>query len=512
MSPLAPNNLRPCRTWTTAFARLARRILPLLWGCALGGCHSVPLGEMLSPEFESGEAGVVRASFGQPAVEILPEGPPAREEPLADVQLIDLPTALRRAGAANPMIALAEEAVRVRLAEQTQARALLFPTLDAGANLRVHRGNLLTGRGVITDVKLQSLYWGFGADAKGGGTVAVPGIRLVSHLADAVYAPRAAQHKVVQSRGDASATNSYVLLEVGIRYLVLVEAQARRGAFEESLREFEEIERLTAKFAKAGQGRDSDAQRAKTETLLLRAAAERSQEDINVAAAELARLLDLAPVASLRGADAVPPLLEMIDRGLTLEVLLERAIASHPEIVARSAEVAFQEVRVRQERVRPWLPLVAVGFSAGEFGGSGESTTSRLGNFIPRTDLDVALVWSLPNAGVGARAVQHVTDAELRAAQFALTRAIDRVRREVVEAHSVSDARRQDLALARERLKTSRSAYDQELARAKNLQGRPLEVLVSANQLASARQDAVLAMATYSQAQLQLHVALGSAP
>jgi outer membrane protein TolC len=481
-------------------------------GCALGGCHSVRLGEMLSGEAEPAAPVVVRASFGQPAVDVLPKTPVVFKEPKEEVQVIDLPTALRRAGAANPTIALAEEAVRVRLAEQMQARALLFPTLDAGANLRVHRGNLLTGRGAIADVNIQSMYWGFGADAKGAGTVAVPGVRLVSHLADAVYAPRAAQHKVMQSRGDASATNDYVLLEVGIRYLALVEAQARRGAYEESLREFEEIERLTAKFAKAGQGRDSDAQRAKTETLLLRAAAERSQEDINVAAAELAQLLDLAPVMPLRAVDAVPPLLELVDRGLTLEVLLEQAVASHPEVMARSADVAFQEVRVRQERVRPWLPVVAVGFSAGEFGGSGQNTTSRLGTFIPRTDLDVALVWSLPNAGVSVRAVQHITDAELRAAQIELTRVIDRVRREVVEAHAVSDAKRQELDLARKRVETSRSAYQQELTRARNLQGRPLEVLVSANQLASARQDLVRAMAGYSQAQLQLHVALGSEP
>ncbi len=498
--------------------------LPLLLSLAVAGCHSTRFGEMDSDP--PALIARVQAVFGTPTtvsdespllVQVAGEKKSSEPEqsgqaPEVPVQIIDLPTALARAGADNPTIALADEAIRASLAEQMQARTLLLPTLDVGTNLRLHRGNFLSGRGVITDVNIQSLYWGFGADAKGGGTLAVPGLRVVSHLADAWYAPQAAQQRVVQSRFDASATRSYLLMEVGIRYLALVEAQARHEAYRQSLQDLGEIERLTANFAKAKEGRDADAQRARTEALLLRAESQRAEEAIGVAAAELARLLDADPALPLRGAERVPPVLELVDRNESLPHLLDQALANHPEIVARGADVGYQEIRVRQERIRPYLPLVAVGFSAGQFGGSGPDTTSRLGSFSPRTDLDVVAIWSLQGFGLGNRAVQQVAQSNLETAQIDYARLLDRVRREVVEAHTLVSTRRQEMELIRKRVESSQSAYTQDLIRARNNQGRPIEVLISANQLSAARQDLVRAMIGYSQAQLQLRGALGTAP
>ena len=464
----------------------------LLLCIALAGCHSLPLAALISSDAPT------VARLGDPV-------------PTA-AQFIDLPTALARAGVDNPTIALAEEAVRTSRAEQMAARALLFPTLDLGANYRLHRGNLLSAQGVITDVNTQSLYGGFGADAKGGGTVAVPGLRLVAHLADALNAPQAAQQRVVQSRFDADATRNHILLEVGLRYLALAEAQARRAAYQQSLQEFGAIESLTTQFANAQQGREADADRARSEKLLLLAQAQRTQEEIGVAAAELARLLNLDPSLPLRPADSVPPLLELVNTNIHVQGLLAEAMASHPEIVARNAEVTYQEIRLRQERMRPFLPLVAVGFSAGEFGGGNVDTTARLGSFRARTDLEVVAVWSLQNAGAGNRAIQNIARSEWEQAQLERARIIDRIRREVVEAKSQVEAARQEMNLSRSRVETSQSAFTHDLTRAKNLQGRPIELLRSANQLAAARQDLLHAMIAYSQAQLQLFTALGNSP
>ena len=61
-------------------------------------------------------------------------------------------------------------------------------------------------------------------------------------------------------------------------------------------------------------------------------------------------------------------------------------------------------------------------------------------------------------------------------------------------------------------VETSQNAYKQDLARTKNVLGRPIEVLNSASQLVAARQDLVRAMIGSSQAQLQLYTALGNQP
>jgi outer membrane protein TolC len=495
--------MKPPTTNWIAHMRWGVRAPALLSLCMLiAGCHSIPLASMIADQDKS-----MRASFGKPSI-----AQDATAMPAPNEQIIDFATALQRAGVENPTIAIADEAVRASLAEQMQARALLFPTLDVGTNFRMHQGTFMSGAGVITQTNLQSLYYGFGADAKGSGTVAVPGLRLVCHLADAYYAPQAAQQKVVQSRFDATATRHYILMEVGIRYLALVEAHAQAAAFRQSLIDFDEIERLTTNFAEKGQGREADAQRARSETLLLRADAQRAEEAIGVAAAELARLIDLDPAQRLRPVDVVPPLFEFVPKNVSVPALLDQAMRDHPEIVARSADIAYQEIRLRQERVRPFLPLIAVGFSAGEFSGGATNTTSRVGQFSPRTDLDIVAVWSLQNLGHGNRAVQNIARSGLGSAQIEYARLLDRIRREVVEAHARTEALRQDVALARKRVETSQRAYTQDMTRAINNQGRPLEVLNSANQLNTARQDLVRAMIAYSQAQLQLYTALGNPP
>lgn len=486
------------------------------------GCHSVRFGPSLSQKSTS-EITLVRATFGPPTTATIDEPPLLQQtgmteqpQPGLDFRLgterIDLPTALARAGADNPTIALADEAVRASLADHMQARALLFPTLSAGMNVRVHRGNFISGRGAVIDVDLQSLYRGAGADTKGAGTLAIPGVRLVSHLGDAWYAPQAAQQQVVRSRFEAAATRNYLLMEVGMRYLALVEAEARLAAYRQSLDDLGAIEKLTADFAKAKQGRDADAQRARTEKLLLTAEAQRAEEGIGVAAAELARLLDADPAVALRAADLTPPLLELIDKSASVPQLLDQAMAAHPELIARDAEVGFQAIRLRQERVRPLLPVIAVGFSAGQFGGSGTDTVSRFSQYSGRTDLDIVAIWSLQNFAVGNRAVQNVVQSNLESAQLERAAVIDRIRREVVEAHALVQSRRQEMELASKRVASAQAAYTQDLTRARNVPGRPIEVLSSANQLAAARQDLVRAMAGYSQAQLQLHAALGNAP
>jgi outer membrane protein TolC len=231
-----------------------------------------------------------------------------------------------------------------------------------------------------------------------------------------------------------------------------------------------------------------------------------------VAAAELTRLLDLDPAITLRPLDLVPPLLELVDKNSSVQLLLDQAMTYHPEIVASAAEIAFQEIRVHQERVRPFLPLIAVGFSAGGFGGSGPNTTSSLGHFSSRTDLDIAAIWSLQNLGHGNRAVQNITRTGLEIAQIEHNRLLERIRRDIVETHTRTEALRQEIDLARKRVETSQRAYLQDQIRAKNGKGRPLEVLNSASQLTAARQDLVRAMIGYSQAQLQLYTALGNPP
>jgi outer membrane protein TolC len=439
-----------------------------------------------------------------PYVEVIP--PPFAE------YAIDLNTALGLAGADNPTIALAQEAVLASRAEQLEAQALLLPSLNAGVSYNDHQGTLQTATGVIRKVTRQSLYDGAGAMAVGAGSVDFPGVHLFADVADAAFAPRAARERVAGRSFDAQATRNTVLLEAAVRYFDLAGAAAGLQASRQSEADSEQVALLTAAFAKQGQGRQSDAERARDNTLLLHTTEQNAEEEVAVAAAALARVLDMDPAVRLHAPDGPPPLVQLVDTQADLESLVHIALDNRPEIAARSADVAVNETLVRQEQFRPFLPFVSIGYSAGQFGGGSDLADSRFAHLSGRTDFDAFAFWSLENFGVGNWARQKRRRAQVGEAEADRVRVIDRIRREVADALALSETRLQELNAARQRVQTASKSFQEDLRAARNLEGRPIEVLDSVNLLAAARQDLIRALAGYDVAQFQLFVALGRPP
>jgi outer membrane protein TolC len=371
---------------------------------------------------------------------------------------------------------------------------------------------LLSSQGIIRNVERESLFFGAGADVRGAGAVAVPGIILLSHLGDAVMAPQVARQKVLRSSLDAAATRNQVLLQVAHAYLGLAGADARVLALRQSASELTEVARLTANFAANRQGRDGDAQRARSELELLLGALLGAEEDAALWAGELARLLSADPAIRLRSEKGTPPLVHLVDTSIPLESLLQQGLAQHPEIAARDADVALYETRLRQERSRPFLPTLAIGLSAGDFGGGGDQVGYRFSHFGGRLDFDAKAVWTLQNLGLGNRAIQNQVRAQRNQALAERARAADKVRRQVAEALVQAKAQRRQMDIAEKRTASAQRAFGEDLARTRNLVGRLLEVLDSFNQLTTARQELITAMVAYSQAQFDLYVALGNTP
>src|SRR5262249_17488542 len=147
------------------------------------------------PQGERGDIALAVLGITPAGPETAVSHPPTVPPPCADYP-IDLATALALAGAANPTIALAFEAVRASQAEQPPAAPLLPPPPHAGPAHNAHRGTLQAARGWTRDVARQSAYAGAGAAAVGTGTVRVPGVQVVGHLADAFFEPLATRQRV----------------------------------------------------------------------------------------------------------------------------------------------------------------------------------------------------------------------------------------------------------------------------------------------------------------------------
>src|SRR5262245_5064121 len=178
-----------------------------------------------------------------------------------NTQPINLPTALRLAGAQNPEILLAQERVLEAVALRQLAAAQLLPNLNVGSNLDMHGGVLQQSTGNILNVDRQSLYVGLGANAVGAGTVNIPGLVWAGNISDAIYGVLISKQVVRQQQFASLAARTEMLLRVATDYLELLRAEGRHIIALKNREEVREVARITGNYAKTGFGRQADANR-----------------------------------------------------------------------------------------------------------------------------------------------------------------------------------------------------------------------------------------------------------
>jgi outer membrane protein TolC len=371
---------------------------------------------------------------------------------------------------------------------------------------------LQASSGFIRDVEIRSAYGGLGARTLGAESIAFPGIRLFAHLGDAFYEPLAAQQRVQARQLDAAAVQNAVLLDVTTAYLTLVGAEAQQSVFRDGQTQLQEVSRVTDIYAKAGQGRQGEAQRVIANVENLNRTLSQAEEDIAVASARLNRLLSLERVARLKTPGGPIEAIRLIPEDTDLEVLVAAAVRSRPELLARSASVQEAQVRVRQEQVRPWVPTLSVGYSAGVFGGGGSKAVTDFSPYSGRSDFDVIAVWNFQNLGFGNLARTQRADAVVGQSVADLLLMTNQVRQEVSEALAATQAAARQIESARTALGPADQGFKLETERVRQGEGRPIELLDSFRQLLESRQEMIRATVAYDVAQFRLFVAVGRDP
>jgi outer membrane protein TolC len=427
---------------------------------------------------------------------------------------VDLSNVLQLAQTQNPSIALGREAIQEALALQLQARGMLLPSLNAGTMYHLHQGPLQQTNGQILKLEEQSIYFGGGDWTVGSQTVAVPAVHLFAHVGDAYFAPLVAAQVVASRMASSRAIENTSLLDITGRYLALVGAEGELYAIRQSEQGLMQVVKATSAFAQAGQGRVGDANRARSQALLLHAQEMQAQENLAVAAAELSRTLSLDPSVRLRTAAGMIEVVHLVDPSYRLEDLVSMALRARPESAAAAADISAADYRLQAERARPWLPVISVGFSAGGFGGGGSQggDGALFQNTGGRTDFDVFAVWTLQNLGLGNAALQKQQRANRDDAVARRGLVLNQIGREVADAFVLSERRQQELDFAMRRLKTAADGAREEIARTRGGEALPLEAINSVNLLTDARQELVRAIVAYDLAQFQLFVAVGQTP
>ncbi len=465
--------------------------------------------------------GVESGKFGDPESGLIGPSPAVSQEAAATPPSIpesaapypiDLPAALRLADDRNPAIGEARIQILGALAERQAARALLLPYLNAGANYHDHTGPLQRSNGTILKLAEQSLYFGGGAGTVASQTISIPAVNIFSPLTDAIYEPLAAQQRVVGARFNASATANSTLLEVASLYIDLIGAEAILGARRELAAESDRIAASVRAYAETGQGRKSDANRADADRRLFQLDIQKAEERAAVASAQLAQRLNLDPSGRLRPiAGPLEPIL-LIEPTTPTEDLVRSAIARRPDLASRGALIAQAEYRVKQEKARPWLPTIWVGFSGGAFGGGSNLIPPLLSSFAGRTDFDARAYWTVLNLGAGNASLIKRRKAEAGQAVADRSRILNEVRREVASARAESLALRTAIAVARRGVATAEQGFASDQARLRASLALPIEALDSLRLLADARVVLIEAITRANRNQMALFVALGSPP
>ena len=152
-----------------------------------------------------------------------------------------------------------------------------------------------------------------------------------------------------------------------------------------------------------------------------------AQERWHVTSADLTRILQLDSSAVVEPLE--PPHLRVTLIGVEqpLEELIGIGLTNRPELAGQQALVQQTVERIRQEKLRPFLPNVQVvgnstpqtTFAGGLFGGG---PNDEMGSFGSRFDVDVELVWELKELGFGNQALIRQRQAENDVARLELLR------------------------------------------------------------------------------------------
>jgi outer membrane protein TolC len=438
---------------------------------------------------------------------------------------INLAAALQLAGVQNAELLLARERVTEAAAFRQLAAAQLLPSLNAGTNVNVHTGTLQQSTGTIIKVNRDALYLGLGAGAVGAGTVSVPGVVWNGNLSESAFAILVSRQVVRQREFASLAARNDVLLRVALGYVELIRAEGRRAVAAQNRTEAADVARVTANFARVGQGRQADADRAAAELEQRNADMIRAEADIVLASARLCQLLNLDPSTRLSAADGWVVPHPIVPDPVPLGELIALALTRRPELAERRAAIQEALLTLRGAKVLPFSPEVALGYSAGTFGGGSNLAAagilqsdgtilrqSRFGNFGDRDDFDAVVYWSLRNLGVGNVALVRIAESRVRSNNYHEIAVLDRVRAEVATAYARVHARFAEIQTAERAVESSRRGFQEDLRRTYNQEGLPIEVLDSMRLLARSRNAYLDAICDYNRAQFEMYVALGQPP
>ncbi len=419
----------------------------------------------------------------------------ADREPSPPGGVIDLPTALRLAGANNIEVEIARARLAEAQAANDSARARYFPWISPSIVVRRHEGNVQAVEGRVFDADKQSLSAGIALNAQ-------------LDLGETYYQNLVARQAVRSSEAALAGRQREMTFRAATAYFELARARAGVIATEEALRITNRHAEQIAVTAEAGLTFQGDAARVRAARERAELASMRSRTEQRVAAARLAEVLRLDPTIELVPVDSDLAPLSVATAGDDVGSLISRALAARPELDETAARLEAARAVRRGATVAPLVPTVAAQAVVGGLGG-GPAGSTLTRSFDRSTDYSLGLSWRVGPGGLFDRNRQREAAARERQSELEVERLRDVIRRQVVEQHAQLRSLGAQIESARKFLEAADQTARLSRQRRETGVGAVLEDLQAEDELARARRDYLATVADYNHAQYALRYVTG---
>jgi outer membrane protein TolC len=407
---------------------------------------------------------------------------------------IDLPTALRLAGARNLDIQIARQSLNEARANHQSAVEQFFPSVAPGIGYHRRDGVAqAVPSGVISDAHFQSYS---------------PGASLTAQipLGDAIYNSLAARQLVKVSDQALETQRQNTILSAAQGYFDLVKAKALADVVREAIQVSQEYQRQLHEAVGAGIAFRGDELRVQSQTEHYRITLEQALEQERMAGVNLAQVLHLDSTIALAAQDTGLAPLTLVTTNAAMSSLVEQALRLRPELKQSQAFLAASRAIRNGAVYGPLIPSIGAQVFGGGLGGGPDGGPSDFG---AEGDYTVGLTWRIGPGGLFDSGRINASKSRLASAQLAEAKLKDIIVAQVVASLVRMNSTAAQIHLAERNLGTSTETLRLTRQRKQFGVGVVLEDIQAQQALTQARSDYVTAVAEYDKAQYQVTTVTG---
>jgi outer membrane protein TolC len=406
---------------------------------------------------------------------------------------IDLPTALRLAGAQNLDIQIARERLAEAKALQASSLWQFFPSLSPGITYRQHDDTIQDVAGNIIDVHKYSY---------------APGAMIAAQvdLGDAWYKSLTAKQVANAANHALDAQRQEAVLAAAHGYFDISLARAAIGVAAESVRISADYDQQLQNAVGAGLAFKGDQLRVRVQLERSQLALRVAEEQQRLASARLAQVLRLDPTVELTPEDATLAPLTLMDTNIALAPLVQQALSSRPELKQNQALVAASRETKKGAVYGPLIPSLGAQAFFGGLGGGRRGVSDEFG---VQEDYMVGLSWRVGPGGMFDFNRVDAAASRLRIAELSGQKVEDEITRQVIDAFTKFQSLSDQLTVAQRVLAVAEEGLNLARQRREFAVGVVLETIQSEQDLTRARLDYLKAVAEFNKAQYSLSKATG---